>query len=328
MEKRISENDRYYQTVVLTLGLKDYLNHNETNCRFVSAEPRFYTVSTNNEVKPDIVLQYGANNGVLCEVKTSFPNNETYLLRALKQIEKYSTDVVGWDSPDRKVDSHDILLLCPMMDYDRIITKLNEWLKAGKIKVTKNLCICEWGMILYPKWGKDFILIRKRQGKTNCEELNKILESNITFEVQKLHLNYEQCKFTRKEPPTEYTMRQLWLDIFPALNKKIEDFTTSVEEVLEIAYKYYIPWSNLEGEFSQIRKTWIKKAMDSFCEIGLAENTSKAKSKYIVHRSKRVNNVEEYIVKRLCKSVIKEKIKKMSLENTEAEKDQRTLDLY
>lgn len=328
MEKRISENDRYYQTVILTLGLKDFLNQNKTNCRFVSAEPRFYSSTNNQEVKPDIVLQYGSNNGVLCEVKTSFPYNETYLFRALKQIEKYSQDVVGWDSIDRKVENHDILLLCPMMDYDRIILKLNEWMETGKINITKNLCICEWGMILYPKWGKDFILIRKRSGETNCEELNKFLESNITFEVQKLHLNYEQCKFTRKEPPTEYTMRQLWLDIFPALNKKTEDFTTSIEVVLEIAHKYYIPWSNLGGEFSQVRKKWIKKAMVSFCEIGLAESSPKIEGNYKILRGKRVSNIEEFIVKRLCKSAIKEKIKGILLENNEEEKDQKTLDLF
>jgi hypothetical protein len=90
-EDRTREVDRYYQTVLLTIGLKDYLDARGKACRFVSSEPRFFN-EKHEEVKPDVVLQYGSSNildyGVLCEIKTSLPFPEGYLIDSLKQIER------------------------------------------------------------------------------------------------------------------------------------------------------------------------------------------------------------------------------------------------
>jgi hypothetical protein len=142
-EQRIIEYDRYYQTVLLTLGLKSHLQAHGRDCRFVSAESLFNN-KEGEEIRPDIVLQYDGKRGVLCEIKTSLPFPDEFLLQSLKQLEKYSQEATGWDSPDRKVDQHDILLLCYTLDYDRIIPKLKQWISNGEIKVGHNLCICEW----------------------------------------------------------------------------------------------------------------------------------------------------------------------------------------
>jgi hypothetical protein len=326
-ETRNSEVDRYYQTVLLTLGFKDFLDKYAKECRFISTEPRFFVVGSEKEIKPDIVLQYENKHGALCEVKTSFPNEDKYLLKSLKQIEKYSQDVVGWDTTDRKVNDHDILLFCPMIDYDRVNLKIQEWMKTGKLEITKNLCICEWGMLLYPKWGKEIILLRKRSGNTACDELDIFLQNNIRIDTQNLHLNYEKCKFTRKDPPIEYTMTHLWVDVFPSIKSKEKEFETSIEQVLEIAYKFYIPWSKIEGEFSQIRKRWVKDAMDKFCEIGLAESSPDVKGKYKILREKRIKNIQEYIIEQLCKESVIEETKVLPLE-TEEITGQKSLDFF
>ena len=93
-EERKTEFDRYYQTVMLTLGIKTYLDKHAKDCRFSSAESRFFVANSSSEIRPDIILQYGPKQGILCEVKTSFPFDDVYLLQSLKQIEKYSQNVI------------------------------------------------------------------------------------------------------------------------------------------------------------------------------------------------------------------------------------------
>jgi hypothetical protein len=84
-QERIIEYDRYYQTVLLTIGFKNYLETYARDCRFVFAEPCFEN-SEGSEVRPDMVLQYDGKKGILCEIKTSFPLKDEHLLSTLKQL--------------------------------------------------------------------------------------------------------------------------------------------------------------------------------------------------------------------------------------------------
>lgn len=326
-QERKAEVDKYYQTVLLTLGLKDHFDINGKSCHFVSVEPRFFNIQTSEEVRPDLVLQYDAKHGILCEIKTSLPFSEGYLLSSLKQVEKYSRDVVGWDTPDRRVNDHDIILFCHAIDSDRVVGKVQEWLNLSILRVTKKLCICEWSMIASPKTGKEVILVRQRFGTTGNDELNQMLRNNILIDTETMGIKYEKCKFTRKEPPVEYLMQELWLNVFPEINVKVEDFETSVDEVLRIAYEYYIPWSNIEGEYSQIRKRWVKKALDIFSEIGLAQSVSSNSERFKIFRGKQIQrDILEYFIEAHCRLFIGRISKKPVLE--EEAREQRSLEEF
>ena len=113
-EERLTDYERYYETVLLTIGLRDYLNNNAKTCRFVSAEPRFHD-NEGNEITPDIVFQYTEPQGALCEVKASLPFPDGYLLEKLKRLEKYSRQTIGWDTPTKTVENHDILLFVHLL---------------------------------------------------------------------------------------------------------------------------------------------------------------------------------------------------------------------
>ena len=303
-EQRIIEYDRYYQTVLLTLGFKNHLEAHAKNCRFISAEPIFRN-KAGDEIRPDIVLQYNEKRGVLCEVKTSLPFPDDYLLQSLRQLEKYSQEAIGWNTPDRMVEGHEILLFCYTLDYDRVIGKLKQWIERGAVKLSHNLCVCEWSMILNPKIAKEVLLIRLRDGKTGCDELNGILTNNVVINIQQLVIEVEKCKFTRKEPPVEYTMVELWLNIFPEINRNTEDFEALIGDILKVTYDYYIPWSNINGEYSQVRETWIKKAMASFCEIGLAEQVGGNPNCFKIFQSKETpKNIRDYIIDSLCTKLL------------------------
>ncbi len=314
--RRQLEVDRYYQTVLLTLGLKDFLDNEKSTCRFVSAEPSFTETTSGKEVFPDVVLQHDNDTrGIICEIKTSLPEVDFFLIEKLKQLELYSGYVEGWETANRKVDDHSLILLCHALDSDRIVEKIAQWTNEGKLKVTKKLCIAEWSTIESLKFDqRDVILVRYKSGETDCEWLNAKLHQNIKLGLQELITKYEKCRFTRKEPPLEYTMNQLWSCIFPALEEKTEDFTCKISEILKIAYDYFIPWSGLQGEYSQVRKNWITKAMNSFCEIDLVEKTgfgtesaSRVDEEYKIFYGKRIQkDVSDYFVEGLCQKRIAE----------------------
>ena len=144
------------------------------DCKFVFAEPRFKN-SEGVEVRPDMVLQYDGKRGILCEIKTSFPLKDEHLLSTLKQLERYSQEISGSETSDRKVDSHDTLVFCHAFDYDRVYEKFNQWSTEGVLKVS-NVSMCEWIMAPNPKTAKEELLIRLRNGQTSCEELNYLLK--------------------------------------------------------------------------------------------------------------------------------------------------------
>jgi len=319
------EYERYYETVLLTLGIKRYLEKTETGCRFVYSEPRFYT-EDGSEVKPDIVLQYDDDKrGILCEIKTSLPPIDPLAkLRLKPQLERYSKDVKGWDTPVKWVQDHDILLLVHAQDSNRVTNLVQEWIDKGELKLTKDLCIAEWSLIQSMKFpGLDIILIKHKFGKVNCHGLQQHIEKNISFNIQELTIEYNKCRFTRKEPPVCYTMDELWGEIFTAFVEESEDFDIELDQILKIAYEYYIPWSGLDGEFSQVRKTWIRKALSEFCEINLAKKIGK--EKYRIHYGKNIQKDRiEYFIRRLCRKEI-EKSRKARKPRETVEEMQRLL---
>lgn len=312
--------NRYYWTVHLTLGLKDFFENKNIGCKFVSVEPTLKKANSSGEINPDIILQYDDDKyGILCEIKTSVSEIDFYLQERLKQLESYSDEVEGWDTSNKKVLDHSILLLCHAMDSDRVVEKIREWTNQGKLNISKKLCVVEWSIVGSLKfYTKDMILIKHKLGKTGCNALDDWFSKNIKLEVDQLIEKYETCRFVRKKPPVEYTMNELWTTIFPAIHEKPEDFTVTIEEILEITHEYFTSWSGLQGECSQVRIKWIKETMKAFCDIGLAEKIEENPNAYKIFYGKRIRKeVSDYFVERLCRNAQKEMRKKPILKAME-----------
>jgi hypothetical protein len=313
-KRRKTEVDRYYWTVHLTLGLKDFFDTRNIGCTFVSSEPSFKIIGSDKEVKPDIVLQYNDGAyGILCDIKTSVPEYDFYLRERLKQLELYSNEVEGWDTPNKRVSDHSILLLCHAIDSDLVVEKIREWTKQGKLNISKKLCVVEWSIVGSLKFNgmRDVLLIKHKLGKTGCTILDDWFKKNIKLDVDQLFEKYETCRFVRKEPPVEYMMNELWSTIFPGIHERPEDFNVTIEEILKITHEYFTSWSGLQGEFSQIRPSWITKTMKAFCDIDIAEEIEDKPNTYKIFYGKKIRkDVSDYFVERLCRNTLKDVIKK------------------
>jgi hypothetical protein len=152
-----------------------------------------------------------------------------------------------------------------------------------------------------------------------------MLQENVIIDIQNVIVEYEKCKFTRKEPPLEYTMQEVWVNVFPEMNSKSEDFEVLIDDILKVAIDYYIPWSNIEGQYSQVRRMWIRKAMEAFCAIGLAERTDISPTKFRIFRAKQIQkDILDYIIESLCTLAVREEPKRPIVDQ-EAQSTQKPL---
>ena len=300
-DQNITEFDSYYQTVIMSVGLKHIFNSNEP-CVFKVNEPSMF--HTSNSVTPDAIFQCDEDRkGIVCEIKTSLPLSEKYLLKDMKdQIEKYSDIKKGWKTKTGKIDDHSILLILYRTDSKKFDKLLKNWIKSGEIVTKKNLCVVDWQSIRPFKAGsKDTTLLSLRSGTTGCEYFDEKLSEDVSLDTDALSLEYETRKFVKSVPPDLYIMTILYQDVFPTFTTNQEEFTVTIEKLMKVLTDYYTSWSGLEGEQTQVRKRWIIHAMDKFVEIKIAEKNPETPFSYRIKWSKHLpKDVKEYLLIKLC----------------------------
>lgn len=269
-DKNPVEYDAYYGTVMLSVGLKHIFTDDEP-CTFKTNEPSMQT--SNNCVTPDVIFQCDNDNrGIVCEIKTSLPHKEQYLLQAMKdQIEKYSDIQSGWKTRSKTINQYAILLL-HRNDSKTMDNHLQKWLKSRDIVTDKKICIAEWqhnSPLKVPR--RDEILISHRSGTTECDYFDQKLHDDIKLDEMRLARDYETQKFVKSDPPDLYIMTILYQDLFSTLATDRDEFVVTIDGLMGELTKYYTSWSGLVGEQTQIRRRWIIKAMDKFSEVGIAQ---------------------------------------------------------
>jgi len=304
---------RYVWTVYITLGFKDFLDNNLDDCRFVYVEKKLKVIENGGDVNPDFILQYDNDRkGILGEIKSSITYNEENLKKKLySQISKYCKDITGWETDDETILDHDVLCIFHAIDVGRVIKLVSDSLDSGELIIGKNLCIAEYLETSSPKYGGgDILLIKHEYSELGCKDLETHLKNGLELSIDKLAHEYDKIKFTRTEPPVQYIMELLWFNIFRifADEPDTKEIEVTLEELLVQLYSYYVSWSRVEGEYSQIRKSWIKEAMKTFTKIQLAEITEEVPLTYKVFIGKTglPNNMLEYIYEESCKLDLKE----------------------
>jgi hypothetical protein len=302
--------NRYYYIVQLTFGLKDYISKNLIDCKFIATEKKLFIKDTGEEIFPDFILQYNSKlNGILSEIKSSISDENNKLLVVKPQLIKYQKNIKGWDTSNEEVINHDILLIVHTLDSDQLQKELEQAINNKELYLIKNLCLSEFSYQTSPRYDEgDIILLKYKYGNMDCEELKEKLIKNIKILIDQLIIEYDKCKFTRKEPPDEYLMINLWTLIFPSLLKNNNEyFDTNLDTLTEIIQRYFYPWSGIPGESTQVRKNWIIRAMDKFIKIGLAELIHEKPIIYRVLFKKPglPNDIGEYIIESICKLRLK-----------------------
>jgi len=310
--KKACEN--YYLTVNAVLALRHYLNKHNLGCRFVSAE-RTMRTREGGEHRPDILLQYNKDRcGIIGELKTSImvgpiPNVEEdrKIREALEQVKRSDTELEGWDTPDGRVDTHDLTLICYQELTSDILPKIKDLLQKGEFQFERPFAVWTWVMSESRRTGYgEFIHFQQVYGKTRCAALSDALSPGRGIKVytNEFPSEYEQMKFIKSEPPVFYTMEILFQHIFPLFDQDEERYIeVELGTLIEQVTRYFASWANIPGAQSQINPRWVRKAVERFVKIGMGEDLGSGK--YRIKAGLRVlGNLREYLIHKFCKSQI------------------------
>ncbi len=230
-------------------------------------------------VTPDIVLQLSNDYGIVAEVKITASTHQDFV-HAYEQIKRYDADLIGWKTANKRIRLHDLSLL--VEDFKRNTAKRYFVDKTFEKNFTLVACSRTYQ-------DKHFFKIEKYHGSF----LNKRIESKLGGDPIGIPLDdivegMTRVKFYDAEPPVEYTMTVLWMNIFNELmeERQVEKTgnnilvnTGEATEKLERAYSF----PRLDGRQPKVpRKVWIGRALDAFSEIGYASRDSKNRDVYNV----------------------------------------------
>ena len=310
-EMHLCSFDHYYQTVLMSLGLKHIFSDNEP-CNFIANEPTMHRTNNNQEATPDAIFQCDNNaKGVVCEIKTSLSTSEENLLRDLKpQIEKYSDIKNGWKTKTKTINDYAILLLIPKTNSTNLKNYLPSWLRDERINTNKKICVADWESVQqFQNNNEETTKINYCAGTTGCNFFDQRLKKGIQLNESNTFLEYERTKFVKSEPPELYVLTMLYQHIFPSISADFNEFEVTVEDIMRFVMDYYVGFSDEDSNRSQIRKKWIIRAMDILCTTKLSRKLADQPGKYIVRwPPQRQKNIKEYLLTKLCKNTKKRNI--------------------
>ena len=290
--------DDYYYTVLLSVGLKDAFS-DDKSCSFKVSEPTMHTAES-KEVHPDAIFQCdGDTKGVVCEIKSSLPQNRQLLLRDLKeQVGKYTKIEEGWMTDTGKIGEHSVLLLVRQADVKRA-RDLMHGDAGGKSIPAEHFCLGSWDP---PKAGgpgaADVIRLGREEGSTGCKYLDSKLDAKIEMPLDKAPLGYEKRRFVKADPPDLYMLAMLYQNILPGLVGDDGHITVSIEDLNNRIAKYFTSWSGLPGEQSQTRPRWTKSALKTLRRIGMAKKLPDGR--YRINPLPRKKSIRDFLLDRLC----------------------------
>jgi len=318
-----TELDRYYQIKLLNLGLKFYFDEKkDLNCKFVGSEINLKregrTANEGDILTPDIILQTREKNpiGFAIELKSSLSNTESTKEELLK-MQRYNDNLIGWATENQKVREHKIVFGPRFEDSGKVKEAFKQLTENKKIKLVKQFLIWDWALTQSLKFQKkETIILMQTSGElleNDLKKLNARLKEGIEIDTTDVRIStsLESTKFTRKRPPVEYTMLELWENILSRFCNYNNNYTTTVDKVTDFLNSFESAlMTNTDGNKFKIRKEWIEEAFDKLVEIELAER--KEHDLYYFKFDKyNIRNTVDYI----CRATAKADIKKYRAKN-------------
>jgi hypothetical protein len=236
----------------------------------------------NNEgrsIRPDLVATYESDQkGLIFELKWSLPFTEEYLEKGIKDLRKYAIPCSNWHKTSDTMEFHDLILICHIDDAQRavdIIKKLSEDEKYSFLG-KEGFAVWSW-TITPPKMGerKEELRLFPIYGKTRSREIEALINQSGGILFPEDVLTYLRFSFTfvRENPPVQYVMTVLIQNIFPSFQQKPDRdlYEIHVDTIYERTKVFFPSWHEYDEETIQIKRKWIRKALEKLWELKLCE---------------------------------------------------------
>lgn len=276
------------------------------------------SVSPNIIVTPDVVIRANKEYGVVAEVKTGLDRDQQHWERTLEQIKKYDDTLIGWklnSEPEEININHDIIIMIPYFLKAKFKQYIEDKISNGELKTTRN-----FAAVSYTREDRQqqFFTLEKFLGNISDPSVDFDLSQILQMPMKRVIPNYDMS-FCDYDPPTPYTMSQIWSHIstYKKLGyvekKKNEYISFTKEQILnDLRNLNTSEWPN-DDKCPQIPKMeWITSALNELTEMNFLE-FNKGTKEYSIAYSKYER----------VKKPLDSFYKKISEQHTEIKKDNK-----
>jgi hypothetical protein len=259
-------------------------------------------------ITPDIGIALTGDIGIIGEVKSSFPMNQTHWMDDFVQLMKYDQELEGWPNKASIVKSHDIVLL---LHFSRavVVRKYYESKKDGEIFFTRPFCIIEFHR---SSQSREFFSMRTQYGRISDSKINQRLEIGVEIPMHVFISTYSKYKLYDAKPPLPYLLEIIWTHIvtleaskhpkFPSLRKnqkiEIEFDVCKITELLYVQFTFAQLHLNTEHYNKQPKfpkQSWIIESCNILVSAGDAEWVGEGKEKIRFKFCRRQDNLEYFM---------------------------------
>jgi len=240
-------------------------------------------------VTPDIGILLPSDQGVIGEVKKSFPSDQQLWFKTFNQLMKYDDDLIGWPTDNERVDSHDIVLILHQ-SRGAGVAEFYEIHKGKEITIKRPFSIVEFNR---SDERKSYYFFKKTLGKLSEEVVDKRLKYGVQVPMEVFITTYSTIKLYDDEPPLPYLLEVIWTNVVLAKARESEKFLKlrknqkmevplEVETIIEELHKDFSfrSFYDIDSERQPRipKREWVKRACDKLVELNEAEWTDQPKT--------------------------------------------------
>jgi hypothetical protein len=229
-------------------------------------------------VTPDIGILLPTMNGVIGEVKKSFPAKQKYWLKTFKQLMKYDDDLTGWPTDDERVNDHDIVLILHQSRAVQV-AEFYETNKGTEIEIVRPFSIVEFNR---SDERMPYYFFRRALGNLSEKTINKQLKYGVQIPMEKLHVVYSIIKLYDDEPPLPYLLQVIWTNVVLERARESERFVKlrknqkmevnlEVETIIEELHKGFsfraLCDKDSERQPRIPKREWVLRACNKLVEL-------------------------------------------------------------
>lgn len=319
------EADNYDQTVLSLISFAHLLRYDNSNGKLKNDSFFFMgrkmttsnknRITKNSVVTPDIVLQYNGQYGIIGEVKKTLPLDKGHWKKMLKQLQKYDDDLIGWKTPDEKIQKNDLICLIYYLLKSPVAEYLAEKKRTGEFTTTNNFSLISFAKL---SESEEKFSFERVCGQFSDDRLNNLLKTgdpkSLPLEKVLQYNTNGAIKLYDSKPPIPYLMSILWQHVFPSIrtiNQYVDEngkkqFETNITYLTQELHDKFTHTDDHDSRQPKIPDTtWVKESMDEFVRLGYAEHKPNEKNSYIVKIRTIKNPFEKF-----CKEIVKGRSKK------------------
>lgn len=290
---------KYHDTVAVSVALYDLFRSNPLLGKFVGESHQLFTFD-DEELTPDISTSYEANSkGLVFEIKYSIGASVKDVLLSAK---RYRNAVKGW--PSGAVEHVDVVLVCSAEDTQIVSSAIQELIEetADPFFSSEGFAVWQWIVSsTREEMRPEAMWLQPVMGATRNSSVEQLIHSAGGIQISEdvlTHLRFQHM-FVRDKPPVQFTIIFLTHHILPKTEK--ESYEISLDTIYQRANSFFPPWWESAEKTVQVKRQWIKEALEMLVEMKLVEVGSKEETYRVPSALLRKHNALNFFCKKLAR---------------------------